>query len=293
MKRRAIGLLASLALLSLSPGLAFASTATADQSNLLMDHWIKTSNIDAQTFKAGITGKLESVELYFIPSPHGSVYVTIQGTTGSTPVPNGTVLASKSVAVPASAPGAWYRIYFSVTPTVTAGHSYAIVFTPTDNVTVYGVKNDEYSRGRGLAFSGGSWVLPPSLPSPVDIRDFAFRTYVVRAPVPTHAPTARPAVTAAPTAPAPTAPAPTPTPTAVDAATPTAAATDSPVAVVAAATDVAGSSSAPGAANTGAVAGGSDGSILPILAAVIAALVVAGGLLFVLLRRRRPAQSEA
>ena len=288
MKRRAIALLASLALLSLAPGLAFASTATADQSNLLMDHWIKTSNIDAQTFKAGITGKLESVELYFIPSPHGSVYVTIQGTTGSTPVPNGTVLASKSVAVPASAPGAWYRIYFSVTPTVTAGHSYAIVFTPTDNVTVYGVKNDEYSRGRGLAFSGGSWVLPPSLPSPVDIRDFAFRTYVVRAPVPTHAPTARPVVTAVPTAPAPT-----PTPTAVDAATPPAAATDSPVAVVAAATDVAGSSSAPDAANSGAVAGGSDGSVLPILAAVIAALGAAGGLLFVLLRRRRTAQSGA
>ena len=282
MKRRAIALLASLALLSLSPGLALASTATADQSNLLFDHWIKTSNIDAQTFKAGITGKLESVELYFVPGPHGSVYVTIQGTTGSTPVPNGTVLAAKSVSVPASSPGAWFRVYFPTTPTVTAGHSYAIVFTPTDNVYAYGVKNDVYSGGRALVFSGGSWTLPPSLSSPVDIRDFSFRTYVVRAPVPTHAPTARPVVTHAPTAP----PA-TPTPTAVDAATPTAAASDSPVAIVAGATEVAGSSSAPAAAGSGSVAGGSDGSMLPIVAGGLAALGLLGGLAFLLLRRRQ------
>jgi hypothetical protein len=291
MKRRALALLASLALLSLSPGLAFAGTATADQSNLLFDHLIKTSNIDAQTFTAGITGTLESVELYFIPTPHGSVYVTIQGTTGSTPVPNNTVLASKSVAVPASSPGAWFRIYFPVTPAVTAGDSYAIVFSPTDNVSVYGVKNDVYSRGRGLAFSGGSWVLPANLPSPVDIRDFAFRTYVVRAAVPTHAPTARPVVTPAPTASpvvtaAPTAPPATPTPTAVEAATPTAAATDSPSAVVAGVTDMAGATAAPGSGlGSPSAAGGSDGSMLPL---VIGGIVALG-----LLRRRRAAPTEA
>jgi hypothetical protein len=285
MKLRAIALSASLALLSLSPGLALANTGTADQSSLHVDHWLQGSYIEAQTFTAGITGYLDSVELYLSPSPHGTVFVSIQGTTGSTPVPNGTTLASKSLAVPASSPAAWFRFYLAPNPTLVAGHVYAIVFTPTDNVTSYGGTSNPYHRGRALVFSGGSWVTPPNLASPSNIDDFAFRTWMIATatPTPTHRITARPVTAATPT----------PTPTAV--ATPTASATasaapsDSPTAIVAGASSVATTPDpATGSGSTaGSGSGGSGGSILPLLVGAVVVLALLAGLLFLMLRRRR------
>jgi hypothetical protein len=287
MRLRAVAVIASLALLSQSPGLASANTGTLDQSSTHVDHWLQGSYIEAQTFTPAITGYLDSVELYLSPSPHGTVFVSIQGTTGSTPVPNGTTLSSKSLAVPASSPAGWFRFYLGPNPTLVAGHVYAIVFTPTDNVISYGGTSNPYHRGRALVFSGGSWVTPPNLVSPSNIDDFAFRTWMIATatPTPTHRPTAAPTV-------APAVATPTPTPTAV--ATATAAvpsATDTPAAIVAGPSGAAASPDpAVGSGSTaGSGSGGSSGSMMPIVGGVIVALVVLGGLLFLLMKRRRVA----
>jgi hypothetical protein len=152
MKRRVIALLTSLTLLTLSPGLAFAGSSIPDQSNLSFDHLVSSSYIDAQTFTAGMAGSLQSVDLYLSPNPHGSVYLTVQGTTGSPAVPDGTILASDTLSVPASLSGGWFRFWLSATPTMISGHVYAIVFGPTDLVDFWGVKLDSYSRGRALIF---------------------------------------------------------------------------------------------------------------------------------------------
>jgi len=83
MKRLAFPLLTGLLILGLAPGWARASTFTVDQSNTTFDHYTQNAYIDAQTFTAGMYGVLEGDELYLFPSPHGTVSVRLQGTTGS------------------------------------------------------------------------------------------------------------------------------------------------------------------------------------------------------------------
>jgi hypothetical protein len=318
MKRRVIALLSSLALLTLSPGLAVAGTSTPDQSNLNFDHLVNGSYIDAQTFTAGMAGSLQSVDLYLSPDPHGSVYLTVQGTTGSPAVPDGTILASDTLNIPASLSGGWFRFWLSATPTMISGHVYAIVFGPTDLVDFWGVKLDSYSRGRALIFSGGAWISPFSM---FEVSDFAFQTNVVPAPAPTptpthtptpapthratpaptHAPTHRPTATPTPAialTPTPTltatstatgTPTSTPTPAAVAAASPTAVVTAEPAVLVAGVTGAPGATATPDpAAGSGSSSGGSNDSTMPILAGGIVLLVVLlGGLGFLLMRRRR------
>ena len=320
MKRRVIALLTSLTLLTLSPGLAFAGSSIPDQSNLSFDHLVSSSYIDAQTFTAGMAGSLQSVDLYLSPNPHGSVYLTVQGTTGSPAVPDGTILASDTLSVPASLSGGWFRFWLSATPTMISGHVYAIVFGPTDLVDFWGVKLDSYSRGRALIFSGGSWTSPFSM---FEVSDFAFQTNMVPAPAPTptpthtptpapthratpaptHGPTHRPTPTPTPAialTPTPTAtltatptatgtPTSTPTPAAVAAASPTAVVTAQPAVLVAGVTGAPGATATPDpAAGSGSTSGGSNDSTMPILAGGIVLLVlILGGLGFLLMRRRR------
>jgi LPXTG-motif cell wall-anchored protein len=286
MKRRAIALGISLLLLGLVPSLASASTFTLDQSNNNFDHLIQTSNIDAQTFTAGRYGPLDSIELYLSPSPHGTVGVTIQGTTGNAAsgVPNGTVLASKTLGIPASPSGNWFRFSFPVEPILTVGHVYAIVILPTDNVSLWGSKLDDYpGRGRALVFSGGSWISPFGM---VAVTDWAFKTNMGLAaatPTPTHTPTHRPTTRPTPTH-ASTA---TATPVASATPTPTTAATASSTADVAGATGGAGGATQNPGSGSGSGSGGSTMPPLPILIVVIVGLLLLGGLAFLLMRRRR------
>jgi hypothetical protein len=279
MKRRALALCTGLLLLGLAPGWALASTFTVDQSNPNFDHYVQNSFIDAQTFTAGMYGPLESVDLFLEGIPGGSVYVSVQGTTGSPPVPNGTVLASTTLGVH-SPSGGWVRFDFSTNPIVTPGHVYAIVFLPTDNVTVFGSKMNLYPRGRALEFSAGAWV---ATVFPSSDSDFAFQTNVGLAaptPTPTHAPTHAPA--APPTA----TPTPTPTATASATLTPTPAPTDSPTA-----TEVSTAAVTPPAPGSGSGSGsGSSGSTdmtIPIVGAGIVLLVLLAGGLGLMLGRRR------
>jgi hypothetical protein len=306
-KRRLPAVLATLLLLGLAPGWAAASTYTVDQTNLSFDHDLQGSYIDAQTFTDALYGPLDSVDLFLTGTPGGSVYVSVQGTTGSPAVPDGTVLTTKILSVHSPA-GVWFRFDFSTNPILIPGHVYAIVFTPTNNVPVWGTKMDQYSRGRALVFSGGSWISPWNLPSPATISDFSFQTNMgLAAPTPTpthaptraptHAPTHSPAPVAIATATATTATAATATSAAATAAaaTSSATATDRPVASAAASGSTApdpGAGSAAGAGSTSG-SGGSGGSMLLVFGAgVAAALLLAGGAWLLLTRRRRQAEAR-
>jgi LPXTG-motif cell wall-anchored protein len=296
MKRRAVALGISLLLLGLVPSLASASTFTVDQKNLTLDHVMPLgAYIDAQTFKAGLYGPMDSVELFLAPTANTSVYVTLQGTTGSPAVPDGTILASKTLGLTSTGgSGEWVRFSFSTSAIVIPGHVYAIGFTPSDHAYAYGSKADDYANGRALTFYAGSWVSPSALPptSRSLIADWSFATNVGLAaatPTPTHAPTHTP--THRPTT------RPTPTHASTATATPVASATPTPTTTATASStaDVAGATGGAGGATqnpgsgsgSGSGSGGSTMPLLPILIVVIVGLLLLGGLAFLLMRRRR------
>ena len=296
MKRTALALLSGLLLLGLAPALALASTFTVDQTNTTTDAFDLNSAIDAQTFTAGMYGPLDSVELNLqVAVSSATVTVTLEGTTGSPAVPNGTVLASKVLGVHTTTGNIWVQFVFSSPAVLTPGHAYALVILPTDNASIFGSDADLYPRGRALTFRNGAWATEPasSLGGPAD---WAFKTEMGLAaatPTPTPAPTRAPtrAPTAVPPTATPTAPA---TPTANITPTPTSAATDT--AVVAGATGAVGSPPGAGTGSTSGSGSGSSGSgdmMVPILAAIILVLlVVAGGLGFLLMRRRPAAPAQ-
>jgi hypothetical protein len=288
MKRVLLALLAGLLTLALIPDMAAASTYTVDQTNVVADTYVQDSGIDAQTFTAGLYGSMDSVELW-LAATSASVHVTLQGTTGNPPVPDGNVHGSRTLGV-TSPGGNWYRFVFTTNYIVIPGHVYAIVVLPTDNAQLWGSAANHYSRGRALTFSGGHWVAEPG------VADFSFYSNVS---VMTPPPTPRRSPTHAPTHAA------TPTPTPASAASPTSdpAAAASPAAVVAGASSAAAS---PDPAGAGAPAAGANGQLnspgqgsgsggstgIPV------ALVGGGGVLLILLaglvalalrRRRQPA----
>ena len=301
MKRRALALVASLALVALTSGSALAGTYVVDQSQTNTGTSIGgTSPIFAQTFTAGVHGQLESVDLYIYGHP-STVAVSLQGVSGTPPAPNGVILGEKVLGVNNLEAG-WVRFNFASYPIVTPGQMYALfIYITGSNNALYGSVADLYHGGQALEYRNSAWA-PISVRLPGVLSDWAFATNVDPIPVPTPPAKVVPRVPATPAPTAPPAPTATPTPVATPTPTPGASLASTTVpAASPAATEVSSSSPIPvgsGAnAGSGGVSGpGSSGSgglsglILPIAGALLVVLVAgAGGLWFVFLRPGTPA----
>lgn len=295
MKRRALALVTSLALVALTSGSALAGTYVVDQSQTNTGTSIGGSSpIFAQTFTAGVYGQLESVDLYMHGQP-STVAVSLQGVSGTPLAPNGVILGEKVLGVNNMGAG-WVRFNFSSYPIVTPGRMYAIfIYITGSNNALYGSVADLYPGGQALEYRNSAWA-PISLRLPGVLSDWAFATNVDPIPSPTPpAKVAPPAtITPAPTAtPTPTAP-PTPTPgatlapTTVPAASPAATEVSTASAAAAGSAANAGSGGVSGPGSGGS--GGSSGLMLPFAGALLVVLVAgAGGLWFVFLRPGTPA----
>ena len=128
-----------------------------------------------QSFTAGLSGSLTSVELYLVDvAPVGSEPgLTVELKSASSDLPTGSVLATATIPdsdVPSS-PGL-VTVTFSSPATLTAGQQYAILVTTTEGSSNYkwcGNYPASYSDGSGLDDQGGWRVLS---------QDFSLRTYV-------------------------------------------------------------------------------------------------------------------
>jgi hypothetical protein len=181
--------------LAVLPGTAFAGTLDQEQTAFpaLEDLWADQSL--AQTFTAGITGRLDRVDLLLAnagpaTTPPVEVQIRDLGSVG----PGPTVLASATLpAASIPAPATFVPVTFASPAAVAAGVRYAIVAYSSDPSDAYvwgGQVADPYPRGALFATADSppspstSWALPSG-----GTRDQAFKTYVATSP-PTVAPPA-------------------------------------------------------------------------------------------------------
>jgi hypothetical protein len=143
---------------------------------------VGTNQNVAQTFTAGLSGKIDQVDLHLgkVGAPVPLLSVEIRSVSAG--IPTGTGLAAASVAassIPASS--AFVPITFASPATVVAGTQYAIVASSaTPPVTDYyewsnGTPASPYAGGTALVMSpasSGSWTISSS-------PDLTFKTYVV------------------------------------------------------------------------------------------------------------------
>jgi hypothetical protein len=118
---------------------AVAQAGTLDQSQTDTTDCstdIGTTTAGAQSFKAGLTGNLDEIDVYFGLFPQGGgAAVTVQvqnaiaGMGGD--IPGGTVLGTETLATPVLG---WNQVLFSPTVPVTAGTKYAIVLSASAEV---------------------------------------------------------------------------------------------------------------------------------------------------------------
>jgi hypothetical protein len=273
MKRRVLGVSASLLLLGLLPGTA-AAAATVDQSNE-----VKTfagSGALGQTFTVGRAGLLTAVDLRLGGVP-ANVEVYLETQVRATGMPSDVKLATVAGSIPSTEQ--WVNFQFATPVAVLVGSRLAIVVNiDYPGTAVY--SDDTYAGGTGVVHYATGWASQPL--------DLDFRTYVDSA-APTAAPTLPP--TKAPTLP------PTKAPTAAPTAAPTLPAPESSASGLA--TPTPGTSTGPSAspvsspdASAGPLtdpqSGGSGGLPVPIVVALILAVGMAlGGLGFAVGRRPR------
>jgi hypothetical protein len=178
---------------ALAPAAALAGTLDQQQTS----HTAGFGTIDgsqsaAQTFTAGLGGRLDQVDLYLIrgASPTAPLSVEIRNVSGG--VPGASVLASSSIqagSVPPVNPG-FLSLSFAAPAPVVAGTQYSIVThsaTDSGGAGSYGwatgnTPADPYPGGT-IFFTPTSPPLGGWTPTAPDA-DYAFRTYVV----PTAAP---------------------------------------------------------------------------------------------------------
>ena len=289
MKRRALALLTSLLLVGLVAGSALAAAAVLDQSTAYgPGHDFGGAVKLAQTFTAGKTGTLTSVDLDMRGS--GSVTVTLTGATNGildhNVVPIGAPLATATASVTTASMG-WVKFSFASPYAITSGNFYSIVFSP--GVASVGGSSTNYGGGRALIYNG-SWATVASKYPSGGATDWAFRTWV-KAAAPKATPT--PKATAAASKKPPTA-TPSVAPTAT--LTPTDAPTASPTAIAAAATTAPAATATPGSSlgsgsGSGSSSGGSSASpILLVIGGIVVLGLLLGGLWFRAVRLRGQAK---
>ena len=273
MKRAVLALVSSLLLLlGPVPGWAAANTSTLDQSSTGADTFISGSYLWAQTFTAGRYGTLDYVDLY-LSATSATVTVSLQGTTGNPPVPDGVIHGQKVRGLTTTGVQ-WVEFDFFSNYVVIPGHVYSLFVFPTDRATLYGSSTSDYAGGQALVFHGGTWSPDASYftGSPAD---FGFRTYTGLAPA-TPTPTLAPTHTPAPTA----------TPASASASAPATAASASSTEVASAATPTAAVAGVTSDLGSGSGSGGSGGLPAPLIAALILVpILVAGGVAFLLMQR--------
>ncbi|HXX60479.1 MAG TPA: hypothetical protein VEI48_04205 [Candidatus Sulfotelmatobacter sp.] len=170
----------------------------------------------AQTFTAGISGKLTGVQIYANGRDVGGTSgvptnftVQIESTTGSDHHPSGTVLATTTVPYPATTTVDWMDANFASQPTVAAGTVYAITLADLDwqipddawlrweldSATVGDYTN--YAGGDAWAATGSTWASLYTVLNDGDTgnADFGFRTYVQAAAGAPSATATQPATT--------------------------------------------------------------------------------------------------
>ena len=266
MKRRLLGLSASLLLLGLLPGTAMA-VATVDQSNEVKGG--STGGVlIGQTFTVGRAGLLTAVDLRSDGAP-ANVEVYLETQVRLTGMPTDVKLATVAGSLPTTEQ--WVHFQFATPVAVLVGSRLAIVIKLDFPGGVI-LSGNTYPGGTEVGHDATGWWANPM--------DLDFRTYVDSA-TPTAAPTLPPtkAPTAAPTA-APTLPAPSSSPS--EPATPTSSTSTGPSASPVSSPDA---SAGP---LTDPQSGGSGDLPVPIVVALILAVGMAlGGLGFAVGRRPR------
>jgi hypothetical protein len=171
----------------LAPGLAQAGTLDQQQTAIFSGAYsIGTNQAVAQTFTAGLTGKIDQVDLHIDKSAGTTADLTVEIRSVSGIAPADTALASTSVPASAiSVSSAFVPVTFASQASVVAGTQYAIVASSTTPVS------DTYSWTESptpAPYAGGGVFYKPPPPTgswaSVTARDLAFRTYVVLPPVP-------------------------------------------------------------------------------------------------------------
>jgi hypothetical protein len=202
MRRRiaavAFGLLVSL---TLAASAVMAAPITQDQAQTSTTDggaWFNNADLQAQTFKASMSGTLAAVSLYIgvddtspalvKPALAPDLGVQIFATTGGKP--SGAALATQAVGITNIVD--WNEVAFDTPPAVVANTTYAIVLTPgtvSNHLTWSGVcASDTYTRGQALMFHVGGqegWITPAAWAttyqgsSAVCQKDFAFKTFLL------------------------------------------------------------------------------------------------------------------
>jgi hypothetical protein len=168
-----------------------ASAGTLDQQQTTFGAFssggVNSSQSLAQTFTAGITGRLDQADLVLstFSSPTDPVTIEIRNAAGG--LPGNTVLASTSIpisAIPADPNPAFVSATFGSPAAVVSGTQYALVAWSTNAAGSPGWSYqpnpaNPYPAGRGLNSQasppGNDWDAPAG-------DDFAFKTYVVPSP---------------------------------------------------------------------------------------------------------------
>jgi hypothetical protein len=207
-------------MLALTAGSALAmGTLDQDQTAFGSVYVQNGSEALGQTFVAGISGTLDTVQVYtsWVPQIQlpvqpslGGMTIQITTTSGSPALPTGTVLATQVLGPSDILNGDWSTATFTTPTTVVAGTAYAIVIVPTLPAEWDGhCGSVNYGPGRGYVLDGSSWVTVGAFATAHSLNagtycqtEFAFKTYVT-APAPTASPTLAPTVapTVAPTPP--------------------------------------------------------------------------------------------
>jgi hypothetical protein len=287
MKRRALALLTSLLLVGLVAGSALAAAAVLDQSTAYgPGHDFGGAVMLAQTFTAGKTGTLTSVDLDMRGSE--SVTVTLKGATNGildhNVVPIGAALATATASVTTASMG-WVKFSFASPYAITSGNFYSIVFSP--GVASVGGSSTNYGGGRALIYNG-SWATVASKYPSGGAADWAFRTWV-KVATPKATPKATPTASKKPPTATPSvAPTATLTPTDAPTASPAAIATASPTSPAATATP--GPSLGSGSVSGSSSGGSSDSTMLLVIGGIVVLGLLLGGLWFRAVRLRGQAK---
>jgi hypothetical protein len=265
MRRRALALFAGILVLGLMPGPALAASVV-DQSNEGQNLKGDGGHDLAQTVTVGQTGRLTGVDLLLYSANGWTDAVSIQTIERVSRKPTGSKLASATISVFGDN---WYHIEFPTPVSLIAGGRFAIVLSQGGNCS-WKYSSGTYSRGEALEY-GSAWT---NLQGDANL-DFAFRTYMDSAPIPTPAPTQKPVP------PATAKPDLTASPAATDLASPTASITT--------ASTTASPSTQPSPQSGGSGDSGGPPIVLIIVGIVALAAVLGGGigLGFVLARRPR------
>lgn len=159
-------------------------SVTLDQQQLLHDQTpgnrIREDDYDGQTFKAGLSGVLDSLKLWFfkVGTPN-DIVVEIQTLSGSHP--SGIVLATSND-IPVSGitnyPGTEVTVTFSLPANIVAETSYAIVCK--QKADGGDVNNYYYGSGHGVSYADGHFVYTYDGGSNwyTTTGDYYFKTYV-------------------------------------------------------------------------------------------------------------------